>query len=218
MNSGAHVESIDAVREFLAALHTFAHEVRDAMGSFDLEVQASLEALVQGEPAFWQHELRKSDEAVSRAKIELERCRASKLPGGEARSCVEERKQLERVRLKRQYIEDKLDAVRKWGHQVRPQVDEYSARATQLSTVMDTEFPKAVLMLNRVLDALENYTATGPLTAGEAARDPAPVADYPATPATLVGHSDGPDDPPPSKSTVSAADDGQTHSKQQDSS
>ena len=175
MNTGAHVQSIDAVREFLAALHTFAHDVRDAIGSFDLEVQSSLEELLQAEPAFLQHELRKADEAVSRATIELERCRASKLPGGEPRSCIDERKQFERARLKRQFVEEKLDTVRRWGHQVRPQVDEYSARATQLTTVMDSEYPKAVLMLNRVLDALENYTSAEPQAGREARFEPAPA-------------------------------------------
>lgn len=158
MTSGAHVESIDAVREFLAALHTFGQEVCDSVASFDVEVQASVEALTEVEPAFWKHELRRSEEAVSRAKIELERCRASTLPGGDPRSCMEERKQLDRARRKQQFIEEKIEAVRRWGNSVRPQVDEYEARATQLGTVFDSEFPRAVLMLNRVLDALQSYT------------------------------------------------------------
>ena len=158
MTSGAHVESIDAVREFLAALHTFGQEVRDSVASFNVEVQTSVEELTEVEPAFWKHELRRSEEAVSRAKIELERCRASTLPGGDPRSCMEERKQLDRARRKHQYIEEKIDAVRRWGNTVRPQVDEYAARATQLGTVFDAEFPRAVLMLNRVLDALQSYT------------------------------------------------------------
>jgi len=104
-------------------------------------------------------EIRKCEDALVQARIELERRRGMKMPGGEAPSCMEERKAVERARQRRQYAEDKVEAVRKWGFVVEHEADEYSGRANQLHGVIDSELPRAVSMLDRALSALEAYTA-----------------------------------------------------------
>jgi hypothetical protein len=159
MTEGAYVGSIDAVRDFRAALHTFLQEVRESMCSYDLEMRRTLEWLLEAQPKRWQQEARRSEDAIVQAKIELERCRSSKLPGGEQPSCSEERKSLERARQRRDYVLEKIEAVRKWGYVVEREAAEYTGRANQLSGVFDSDLPQAIATLDRVLTALESYAA-----------------------------------------------------------
>lgn len=159
MSGGAHVGSIDAVRDFRAALITFAHEARESLLSFDMESRRTLEWLLETQPKFWQQEVRRSDELLTQAKIDLERCRNSRLPGGEAPSCMEERKVVDRARQRKQYAEDKFEATRKWGYIAQRESIEYSGRANQLTAMFDAQAPAAIALFERVLNSLEAYLA-----------------------------------------------------------
>jgi hypothetical protein len=159
MTRGAHVGSIGAVRDFRAALVSFAQEAREAVDSFEMEVRRTLDWLLESQPQYWQHEVRKCEDRVTEAKIELERSRNSKLPGGETPSCMEERKALERARARRQYTEEKVESVRKWGYAAQREEAEYAGRASQLSGMFDADLPQAIAELDRVLTSLESYMA-----------------------------------------------------------
>ena len=159
MSGGAHVGSIDAVRDFRAALVVFAHEAREALLSFDMESRRSLDWLVETQPKFWRQEIRRYTDLLTQAKIELERCRNSRLPGGEAPSCMEERKTVERARARLQYAEEKFETTRGWAATAQREAIEYSGRANQLQSVFDAQFPAALSLLERVLSSLDAYTA-----------------------------------------------------------
>jgi hypothetical protein len=159
MTDGAYVGSIGAVRDFRAALVSFAQEAREAIGSYDMEVRRTLDWLLESQPKYWMHEVRKCEDRVTEAKIELERCRNSKLPGGETPACMEERKALERARGRRQYAEEKVESVRKWGYVAQREEAEYAGRANQLSGMFDADLPQAIAVLDRVMTMLESYMA-----------------------------------------------------------
>ena len=159
MTDGAYVGSIGAMRDFRAALVTFAQEAREAIGSYEMEVRRTLDWLLESQPQYWKHEVRKCEDRVTEAKIELERCRNSKLPGGDTPSCMEERKALERARARRQHAEEKVESVRKWGYVAQREEAEYAGRANQLSGMFDADLPQAIVVLDRVLTTLESYLA-----------------------------------------------------------
>ncbi len=187
MTNGANVRSIESLREFRAALHTFVQEAREAMCSYDLEIRRALDWLTKDQPQRWKMETRKCEDAVVQARLELERRRGMKLPGGETPSCMEEKKAVERARQRRQYAADKVEAVRKWGYAVEHEVDEYSGRANQLQDVIDAELPRAIGMLDRALTALEAYTAIRPVGDGyRASPAQATIGEGPSGQATPV--------------------------------
>ncbi|MBI3838823.1 MAG: hypothetical protein HY288_12940 [Planctomycetia bacterium] len=159
MTRGAYVGSIRAVRDFRAALVTFAQEAREAIGSYEMEVRRTLDWLLEAQPQYWKLEVRKCEDRVTEAKIELERRRNSKLPGGETPSCMEERKALERARARRQYAEEKVESVRKWGYVAQREEVEYAGRANQFGGTLDVDLPQAIATLDRVLTTLESYLA-----------------------------------------------------------
>jgi hypothetical protein len=154
---GAHVGSIDAVRYFRAVLHTFAHDAREALISFDTEVARTLDWLLEEMPQYWKNEIRRCEEKLQEARIDLERCRNTPLPGGGTPSCMEQKKALEKAKAKLQYSQDKLEATRRWGAVASREASEYTGRSNQLGSVFDAELPQAVLVLDRVLRSLEAY-------------------------------------------------------------
>jgi hypothetical protein len=199
MTEGAYVGSFEAVRDFRAALHTFLQEAREAMCSNDLEVRRTLEWLLEAQPKHWQQQVRNCEEAVVEAKIELERCRSSSLPGGGTPSCTEERKALERARQRRQWAEQKVESVRKWGYVVGREAEEYTGRANQLAGLFDADLPQAIAILDRVLNALESYAAlnvqgpaplaaSGPGFSQEPVARSRPIAVEPATAVPAAPH------------------------------
>lgn len=161
MNQGANVGSIAAVRDFRAALVTFVHDAREAVTAFDLESRRCLEWLAETAPRQWQEEGRRAEDAVTEARIELERCRASKLPGGEPRSCLEERKALERAKHRREHAADKLQLTRRWSAEAEREGREYAGRARQLESLFDAHLARAIASLDATLTALESYVAAG---------------------------------------------------------
>jgi hypothetical protein len=159
MSSGANVNSIQAVQEFRVAMNTFLYEARDALGVYEMEVNRTLDWLQRGAPIAWENEHRKSEAAVNQAKIDLSRCRSMPLADGSTPSCMEEKKQLERARQRLVYVEEKIKIVRKAGQAADREVTEYKGRASQLASLLDSEMPRAIALLDRVLTILESYVA-----------------------------------------------------------
>ncbi len=110
-------------------------------------------------PQTWKNEIRRCEEALQEARIDLERCRNTPLPGGGTPSCMEQKKALEKAKAKLQYAHDKSDATKKWGAVAAREASEYSGRSNQLGSVFDAELPQAILVLDRVLRTLEAYQA-----------------------------------------------------------
>ncbi len=160
MSTGAHVTSIDTIREFRASLNTFLFEAREALISHDMEVSRALEYMLQGLPAFWQAEIRKAEQAVNAATVDLHRARSVTLPGGGAPACLEEKKAVQRAKARLDYAMEKLQLVKRVGRVCEREATEYYGRANQLAGLLDNETPKAVILLDRVLNSLDAYTNT----------------------------------------------------------
>ena len=143
MSGGAHVDSFEVVREFRAAVATFANEARDALATYDLELRRTLDWLLAYQPQAWQQEVRNAEEAIRVAKIELGRCRSQKLPGGGEPSCMEEKKALERAKRRQQFAEEKLLVTRKWGQTFNRDATQYTSQASQLGDLFDADLPRA---------------------------------------------------------------------------
>jgi hypothetical protein len=177
MSGGAHVDSFEVVRDFRAAVATFADEARDALAIYDLELRRTLDWLLIDQPQAWQQAVRNAEEAIRVAKIELGRCRSQKLPGGGEPSCMEEKKLLERAKRRQQFAEEKLTVTRKWGHNFSRDALQYTSQASQLGDLFDADLPRALSLLDRVLRSLEAYADlnSGVSSSPSAARPAAPA-------------------------------------------
>ena len=113
--------------------------------------------------------------------IAWQACRAQKLPGGGAPACLEEKKALDRAKAQLVYIEDKIVKTRKWGDVAERQASEYKGRASQLQMLIDSDLPKTIALMDRVITSLEAYVGykhTGGMSdlGGDALAQPGSVA------------------------------------------
>ena len=169
MDPAAAVQSIDAIRDFRSALQEFCHEARAALVDVDLEVRRSLEWLLEYQPAYWQAELRRREDAVNDAKNELHRARMRTLPGGETPACMDERKSLDRAQLRVHEAQEKVQLVREWARREQHEVGEYQGRAAQLNNLIDGTMPRAFSFLEQAIAQLEAYLAAGHAAGGNTA-------------------------------------------------
>jgi hypothetical protein len=173
--SEARVNSIQAIRDFRAALLSFIHEVNDSLTSVNLESRRSLEWILERQPDFWKNEVRRGQDNVLQAKNDLHRCRSSPLPGGGTPSCMEERKALDRAQQRLKWAEEKVVKTRQWGATLQREVIEYEGRSNQLAALMDGTMPQAVAFLDHALQALEGYLEISSAAGGSAAAAPGAI-------------------------------------------
>lgn len=157
----ARVTDVAALPEFRAALATFAAEARQALAEVEVEARRALDWITQDRPAFWQAEIRRSSDAVARAKDELAQSRTYKRIDEYVPSCAEEKKMLALAKQRLEQAERKLEIVKQWGRAAQQAVDKFKGPIQRLSAVFDGDIPRALAVLDRMSDALARYGALG---------------------------------------------------------
>lgn len=190
--SSARVTSIEAVRDFKAALLIFCDEAKDALTSVDMETRRLIDWVQREQAAYWQHEIRRCQEEVAQAKADLFR---KKLPGigGKEPDCIEEKKALRLAQMRLEEAEDKLAKCQQWARLLPRAVDDYKGPSQRLAALVEGECPTPVAQLNGILGSLDAYTElrtpsasrtpAGSMSTGSPAPAPAAVADQPTAPA-----------------------------------
>lgn len=182
MPQSANVHSIDDLKDFKVAFVKFGEEASQALAAVDVEVRRALDWLSHDQLKFWQQEVRRREDLVNEARMELSRCLISKTASGETPSCYDQKKALERAKLRLEEAREKVEKVKYWTRVVEQEVTDYRGPAQQLGNMIDGELPKAYANLQRIIDSLEAYLNvppeldTGPGLAASAALPAAPPA------------------------------------------
>src|SRR5439155_26408702 len=112
MAQGARVTSILAVADFREALCAFGASGRDALAGVDMQVRPAVDWLTD-QTKFWQLQIRKCQEEVLRAKMELEQ-RKMENRDGCGRGTSEPEKNLRRAQERLRHAEERLANCRRW--------------------------------------------------------------------------------------------------------
>lgn len=157
----ADVRSIDAVRDWHAALTTYGETLAEALAGVELEIRRGFEWLSE-QVSLWQRAVRECEEEVTQAKAELA---ARKFPGWDGRepdTTVQE-KALRAARARLEYAEDQVARVRAWIAKLPKSIDEvYRGPATRLGGFLEDDLPKGLAGLKRRIAALESYAGLRP--------------------------------------------------------
>jgi len=199
MSTAANVGSLDAVARLRGALLAFLQGSGDALTAAQLELARAVEWVEHDRPKFWEMQLRRSFDAVAEARAALERKRIVKV-GGETPSAHEEQIALEKAKRRLRHCEEMQDAVRNWQRTIQHEIKEFSARLGQLNGWLETDGPRAVAALERMLTALESYVSMAPPTDPHAVTTVASMArdaDEDTVVATHNPPSSSPGPPPP---------------------
>src|SRR5262245_54452305 len=161
MADSADVRSIDAVREWHAALTAYGENLSEALAGVEMEIRRGADWL-QDQLALWQRAVRQCEQEVVQAKAELAARKFPDWSGREPDTTVQE-KALREAKARLEHAEDQVQKVRSWIGRLPKAVDEvYSGPARRLGNFLEVELPKGLAILDRRIAALESYAGLRP--------------------------------------------------------
>lgn len=160
MSNQANVKSFDAIQQVRAVLLQFAKLSEEGLTECDLEMRRFVDWLEHDRPGFWKEQVRLAHDGVHQAKQDLQRCLMFPVGVNERPSCSEERAALKKAQAKLAYCEQKQERLRHWVREVRHELHTYEGRTTRLREVIESDTPKAVTALSRILASLEKYAGS----------------------------------------------------------
>jgi hypothetical protein len=156
MERSAHVTSIEAIRDFRAALLQFGGEAEDAVIMLTLEARKAIQWLQQDRSRYWPEQTRRAQEWVVQARNDLDRCQLH-YGSEDAPSCFDQKKRLERAKRRLRLCEEKVKAVKRWINTVRQELDDFDSELAKMNNWLETDLPRAAASLERMLRALDKY-------------------------------------------------------------
>ncbi len=166
MGEQATVHSIEALKDFRAALATFADEASAALGAVDMEVRRTIQWVQYDRRTYWQEQIKRRREQVAMAQAEVFRRKLAKTPDNNP--AMSEQKELLR----------KAEASLREAEQSRRAREEVGARAPAGGPRVSRQHaadrrrrqrrPRAIFVLGRMVDALDAYVREAPPSGGEA--------------------------------------------------
>ena len=191
MADSADVRSIDAVRDWHAALAAYGENLTEALAGVQMEIRRGFDWLHE-QLVLWQRAVRECEEEVVQAKAELSSRKFPDFSGRMPDTTVQE-KNLRQAKARLEHAEDQVQKVRAWIGRLPKAVDEaYSGPARRLGNFLEVELPKGLAVLDRRVAALESYAGLRPdyapapaassVRAAPPAREKPPGADAPGSP------------------------------------
>jgi hypothetical protein len=174
MRDFARVDSIDALKDFRVSLCKFADAIKVGLDEAESEIDRTAIWLKQDQYIHWKRQVRKYQELLTRARIELNRKQQQKTPLGGRYSCVDEKKALAVAKRRFEEAEQKLANVRRWTRQLEQETFAYKGVAQGLIQVVDADVPNALAQLDNMIAALESYASSGTASEQGSVRIPEP--------------------------------------------
>ena len=157
---GAQVHTVDALKDVRAALILFHERSATAMGDLRQKIDRTVSWLELDRPSYWRDQERRAYDLVASTRVAFETCRLRTV-GGRKSDCIEEKKALERAKIRLEYVRRKQEVVKKWMVQASREAGEYRARTGTFQRTLENDVPYMIAQLGRMIDAIEAYSETG---------------------------------------------------------
>src|SRR4051812_30015129 len=161
MSESANVRSIQAIRDFKAALANFAEDAHNALGSSEMEIRRVRNWLTRDQLSYWQAQIKRRNEALSMARTELHRRRLSQ-QGSDAISDTEQKEAVKLAQHRLREAEEKLALVKKWVPILEHAITEYHSASQPLGDRLTGSLVNSLALLERYATTLDSYVATAP--------------------------------------------------------
>lgn len=158
MSQQANVTQIDALKHFRGVLVQYQAKLRDACELLNYEGGKGVDWVDVDRSSYWPAEVRRLEDALVAAKNALEQCNL-RAYGDERASCIDEKKAVSRINSRLNTARDKVKETRAWKMRIHRDGDEFRTRIVQVTDYADSDVPKAIAALDRMIDALEKYAA-----------------------------------------------------------
>ena len=159
MSTAAKITSIDALAAFRAALVKFREALDAALVALELEGQRPVDWVEVDRARYWPQQGRKAAEALSEAKLALERCEV-RVSSEDTKYCYDERKAVEKAKRRLQLTEEKTQATKRWKVEMRKRHEDFHVQIAKGRQYLEADLPPAIAELDRMLEALRRYAET----------------------------------------------------------
>lgn len=173
--NGVKVGSIDSITTFRAALWKFLETAQKVMSDADAELQRTVNWLETEADSHWRSEIRRRQDAVTRAKAALRSKKMFKSDLSQ-RSVVDEEKALRIAEARLEEAQRTLEAVRRYRIMLQKEVDQYKGQVQRFAGAVTIDIPMAVTKIDALLGHLRDYLAIKPAEASGGAAVEASVA------------------------------------------
>jgi hypothetical protein len=168
MGETARVDSIAELRAFRVALLKFVDACNVALGDAESDMQRTNTWLERDQLSYWNNQLAKRAEMVSRAKEAVRMKKLFKSPTGATQSAVEEEKALRVAVRLHEEAEQKIVACKQWAKRLQKEIMLYKGGVTRFATVLGGDVPRALAWLDAMSTSLEQYATLSAGSAGGA--------------------------------------------------
>ena len=156
--SSANVRSLESIRDFRVALIVFNNAIGDALLDMQEQAFSALDWVENERPRYWGQQLLTAYDKVSEMRIALEVARLRKTAFDHQPSLAEEKEALGSAKKRLAYCQQKVELVKRTSIDLRHETDEFLGRLSQLNRLVETDIPKMIGLMERMLAALESYT------------------------------------------------------------
>jgi hypothetical protein len=165
----ARLTRTDAVQEMSAAVSTFRDEATAALEGLDMEIRRALDWIHYERHDHWNREVRRGWDKITEARLQLQQAKTFRRVADHEPACIDEKKALARAKQRLETAQAKVEAVQHCTRAIDRAVDEFRGARTPLAGWLESEAPKALAALRRMMEHLEDYLAlhsSGSGTAG----------------------------------------------------
>jgi len=161
MGTQASVHSIDALKGLRTALALFSEDALAALGAVEMEVKRAVQWVQHDRRAYWQEQIKRRREQVAAAQAEVFRRKLAKT-ADYTPAYSEQKELLRRAQASLQDAEMRAVLAKKWEPALQQAVLEYHASVRRIKDLASGDVPRAVALLERLIDALEAYVRVAP--------------------------------------------------------
>jgi hypothetical protein len=179
MSEQVRVDDLEIFGRFRVAMIKFAQAADEALSSADSEISRTHSWLESEQRTFWEGQLRKRVEAVTKAREALRQKKLYKDSSGRTPSAIEEEKFLAKCVAAVTQAEERLQAVRRWLPKLERAAGMYRSGVAALSKTASDDVPKGIALLDRLAESLQQYLQVES-AGGGGASSPEPVAAEPS--------------------------------------
>jgi hypothetical protein len=159
--SEAKVESIEALANFKRALFKFAEAANAALTDAEADMGHVYRWLEHEQRVYWQNNVRKATELVSRCEDALRQKRIFKDSSGRTPSAVDEEKALAKAKRMKEHAEERLENVRRYTPRLQREIMLYKGQVTRFATFVAADIPAAAAKLDKMVAKLDAYVNLG---------------------------------------------------------
>lgn len=155
MPEAANVRSLDALRDFRAALILFIDKAKRSVTTAEAEVFRCQNWVGHEQLLHWRHEIRRGDELLSQAKSELFRATISQPdnprgPTDQLRLVANRKKEIA-------HAQEKLKKTHHWTRVLEHENHEFRSAMSPLAGSLESDLPKAIAKIDNAISYLERY-------------------------------------------------------------